>query len=349
MPEAGATVSRVNPLDDPAWETGLEAWPEATFFHGAAWARVLNAAYGYAPCYVRVSDPKGVRSLMPLFEVDSALTGRRGVSLPFTDECEPLARDAADFKTAFEAALRHARDRKWKYLEIRGGTGFQAGVPASTSYYGHHLELNGDEASQIERVEPSVKRAVRKAEQSGLTIEFANDVGSVETFYALLCKTRRRLGVPPQPLSFFREIHRHVLARDQGRIVLARLKGIPIAGAVFFHAKSAAIYKFGASNDRFQHLRANNLVMWEAIKKLRAEGFKTLDFGRTTLTNQGLRRFKSGWGTIERTINYLRYDLRREAFVKVTDGSSGWHSGVFRMLPSPLSRLIGVALYKHIA
>jgi len=70
-----------------------------------------------------------------------------------------------------------------------------------------------------------------------------------------------------------------------------------------------------------------------------------LDFGRTSLDNDGLRRFKLGWGTRERRIDYFRYDPRKDRFVTARDASSGWHNHIFKTLPIPLSRLIGAALY----
>jgi lipid II:glycine glycyltransferase (peptidoglycan interpeptide bridge formation enzyme) len=124
---------------------------------------------------------------------------------------------------------------------------------------------------------------------------------------------------------------------------------VPVAGAVFFHFGKTAIYKFGASNEAFQHLRANNLVMWEAIKWHAMRGFAVLDFGRTSLGNEGLRRFKLGWGTRERRIDYFRYDQRKSGFVTARDESSGWHNRIFRILPVSLSRLVGAASYRHVA
>ncbi len=349
MPEIGSNILRANPLEDPTWDSRLAALPAATFFHSSAWAKVLSSTYGYAPSYFAESKHRSLGSLIPFLEVDSRLTGRRGISLPFTDECEPLALNEDSFRTTFDEALFYARKRKWKYLELRGGRNFLRDASASTSFYGHHLELSGNESSIFEKIDPSVRRSIRKAEQSGLTIEFSKDAKAVDDFYGLLCKTRRRLGVPPQPFSFFREIHRHVLDCDRGWIVLARVGKVAIAGAVFFRFKSSAIFKFGASDDRFQHLSANNLVMWHAIKQSASDGLQSLDFGRTSLPNHGLRRFKLGWGSVERTIDYIRYDIRENRFVTSRDASSGWHSSVFKILPSSLSRLIGMTFYKHIA
>jgi len=39
------------------------------------------------------------------------------------------------------------------------------------------------------------------------------------------------------------------------------------------------MYKFGASDSGFQHLRPNNLVMWEGIRHCAERGCERLHFG----------------------------------------------------------------------
>jgi len=132
-------------------------------------------------------------------------------------------------------------------------------------------------------------------------------------------------------------------------VFVARHQGTPIAAAIFFHLGAKAIYKYGASAEAQQHLRGNNLVIWEAIKWYVRHGYTRLDFGRTSLSNQGLRRFKLAWGTQERRIDYVRFDFEQETFVTGADQARGWHNRIFKMLPENLSRLIGAALYRHVA
>jgi len=45
--------------------------------------------------------------------------------------------------------------------------------------------------------------------------------------------------------------------------VLASLNGKNIAGVICFHFGDRVIYKYGASDKDYQHLRVNNLVMWK--------------------------------------------------------------------------------------
>lgn len=349
FPPPGLSIRPVDPAADPRWDGRLASFPDASFFHTAAWARVLADTYGFKPVYFALTEGETLRALLPLFEVDSWLTGRRGVGLPFTDESGPLCPDDATFQQLQGAAMVHALERHWKSLEVRGGRAFFGLAPASTSFYGHVLDLQHPEAEIFARVDSSVRRAVRKAEQSGLTLSVSQDLSAVETFYALLCKTRQRHGLPAQPFRFFSQIHRHILSQNHGQIVLAHRGTTPVAGAVFFHFGGKVTYKFGASDEKLQHLRANNLVMWEAIRWHAERKFAQLDFGRTSLPNAGLRKFKLGWGTTERSVDYVKYDFKTHAFVTTKDAASGWHNHVFRHLPVALSRIAGVLLYPHIA
>lgn len=340
-------ISCVDPLDDPAWDTQVARFPDASFFHRAAWARVLRDTYGFRPAYLTAQDGEDLLGVLPIMEVDSWLTGRRGISLPFTDHCAPLGVDRHIVCELLRAATRLAGERGWKHWEGRGGLR-GIGAPASVAFHGHTIDLASPAAVLFARCDSAVRRAVRKAEASPVAITFSRDLPAVQEFHRLLCQTRRRHGLPPQPFRFFANIQRHVL-RAHGCVVLARVAGRAVAGAMFFHAGRSALFKFGASDAAFQHLRPNNLVFWRAIEWHARSGFTSLDLGRTSLDNEGLRQFKLGWGATEHRIEYARFERRSAAFVTAPDRSSGWHSRLFRYFPPSLARLVGALAYKHAA
>jgi len=340
-------MQRMNPAEDSNWNTLLAAHPKRSFFHTAEWAKVLTETYGYTPVYFRAGGADGSASWLPLMEVDSWLTGRRGISLPFTDDCEPLCSDAGTFQNIFRDAVEFGRLRRWKYIECRGGRELFYEVPASLSFYGHSMDLTAREDELFARLDSSVRRAIRKAERAGVTVEVSQSQEAVEVFYGLQCRTRKKHGLPPQPLTFFLNIHRHILSHNMGMVILARYQGRPVAGSVYFNFGDKAIYKFGASDETHQDLRGGNLVMWTAIKECVRRGAKRLDLGRTSMGNEGLRKFKLGWGTAERNIEYVKFDLRKNEFVTGLDDTSGWHTRVFHRMPGLLSRAVGAALYRH--
>ncbi|MGH7941987.1 MAG: lipid II:glycine glycyltransferase FemX [Limisphaerales bacterium] len=339
----------VNPVKFPGWGALLGGFSDHSFFHTAAWAKTLVGAYGYTPAYLTVEESGVVQALLPLMEVDSRLTGRRGIALPFTDECGPLYEDCVWAHRLIQSAVAMGKSRGWKSIEFRGGGTLFPIAPTAVSFYGHRLNLDKGEDAVFAAMNGSTRTAIRKAEKSGLTATVSGGMKAVETFYFLHCKTRRKHGLPPQPFSFFKNIWRHILSRDQGMVVIARYEDRPVAASVYFQSGASAVYKFGASDDCCQRMRGPNLVMWEAIKHLCRNGARTLDLGRTSLANEGLRGFKLNWGAQERKIEYVKYDLRRDTFVAGRDGAVGWHNRVFRALPLGLSRLIGSALYRHLA
>ena len=280
-------------------------------------------------------------------EVASWLTGKRGVSLPFTDDCEPLGADQKKFREIFSAAQELGKSRGWKYLEGRGGLNYLEGAKPSISFYGHRVTLNADETKMFGAMDGSMRRAIRKAEKEGVTVEISHDESAMRDFYWLQCLTRQRHGLPPQSLDFFLNIHKFVVSEKLGFVSVATHGGKKIAASVYFFLGGKAIYKYGASDFAQQDLRGSNLVMWAAMKKLARDGVKELHLGKTSLRHDGLRRFKLNLGAAEETVNYFRHDFRSGNFVTEDDAVAGWHNRVFGALPLPAARLAGRLLYKH--
>jgi len=284
---------------------------------------------------------------LPLMEVDSWLTGRRAVALPFTDECVPLCGEAKNFEGLWQSALALGRTRGWKSIELRGGRKWLGGSIPTLAFYGHVLDLTGGEPRMFERLDGSARQAVRKAEKEGVQVAVSTSREALQDFYRLQCQTRQRHGLPPQPWSFFEQIYRHVLSTQQGMVVVASLGDRKVAASVYFTAGTQAIYKYGASDYAWQQVRGSHLVMWAAMKQLAAAGVTRLHLGKTGLAHDGLRRYKLNLGAAEEMIEYVKYDLRREQFVADKDDVEGWHNRVFRKLPQWTSQLAGRLLYKH--
>jgi hypothetical protein len=281
-------------------------------------------------------------------EVHSPLTGRRGVCLPFSDVCEPLIFDPGVASEIRSRLIHFARERRWKHLEIRGGKSFDSATESATKFYGHTLDFGHRVVEMADRFDSQVRRAIRKAERSDVSSLIARNRQAVDEFYRLHVQTRRRHGLPPQPTSFFQNIYEYIIKPGLGFIVLARRGVRPIAAAVFFRFGKNAMYKYGASDKRFQEFRANNLVMWRGIQLLARTGIEKLHFGRTDSENEGLRRFKLSWDTQEETIRYFRVDPSgRQCFTPIRrDG--GLHKRIFGRLPLVFNRLAGSILYPHL-
>jgi len=339
-------VQILNPIEYPGWDELLISSQSYTFFHSAVWAKVLCETYHYRPVYFVLFDGSKFQALAPMMEVRSTFTGRRGVCLPFTDHCEFISDSGLKCQDIISAITQYGREHRWQYIELRWGD--YPGEAPATSFYGHTLDLTVGDEQLFRRCADSVRTNIRKAIRVGVEVSIDRTLDGVMQYYRLHSITRRRHGLPPQPYRFFKKIYDHIISKNLGFVALAYYRGKKVAGAMFFNFGDKSMFKFGASDYTYQDLRANNLIMWEAIKWHTQHGYRSLCFGRTDVDNEGLRRFKMGWGAQERILNYYRYDLRREAFVAQTRVVGDAYHRVFRVMPIPLLRLCGSILYKHI-
>jgi hypothetical protein len=327
----------------------LSCHPDATVFHTSAWARVLSETYGYLPIYFTFIEKDRFIGLLPFMEIRSWITGTRGVSLPFTDASAPILPDGLRFVEAMAQVIALAESRGWGTVEIRGRAPGMEHLPASTEYLSHDLDLTGGVESLFSRYRPNVQRNIRKAEREGISVSDDGTPDGSTEFYHLNCLTRREHGLPPQPIRFFEHLREHILEKGLGFLLMARHKKKAIAGALFLFSGGKAIFKYGASDRRYQTLRANNLVFRDAIRLLCRKGVRTLSFGRTDFGHEGLRQFKLSWGTSETRVQYVKYDVRSKSYLggTPTRPSTSWKR-TMSMLPIPVLRIIGNVAYRHI-
>jgi len=337
-----------DPVRNPGWDHLIALHRDAGSFHTSAWAKVLHKTYNHHPFYLRFSRGRRLAALVPIMEVRSPFTGRRGVCLPFSDTCEPLIFDLEAVELVRDRVVRFARERRWKHLEIRGGKLFQSVSSSAVTFYGHTLDLRRHVEELHERFDSPVRRAIRKAERSNVSALVVRSRQAIDDFYRLHVQTRQRHGLPPQPASFFLNTYEHIIKPGLGFIVLARRGSRPIAAAVFFRFGKNAVYKYGASDKRFQEFRANNLVMWHGIQLLARTGVEKLHFGRTDCENDGLRRFKLSWDTQEEPIDYFRVDPSGRQCPPPIRRNGGLHKRIFGRLPLVFNRLAGSILYPHL-
>jgi len=341
-------IETLNPLQTKNWNTLLVQSGEFSIFHSSEWANTLVASYQYNPSYFVIKEKDEIAALIPFMEVKNIFNRRSGVSLPFSDVCQPLITEKIIPAKIVEIIIDHAKKLGWKYLDFHGGEKLFGSAIPSTEYYGHRLQLDHDTDKIFASFSSSNRRSIRKALKSNIEIHENGSLTLLDDFYHLHCITRKRHKLPAQPHSFFRNIHDHIIAKDLGITSCAFYKGKPIAAAVYFHIGGSALYKFGASDMQYQNLRANNLLMWQAIKRYCENGYKNFSFGRTDLDHESLCRFKRGWGATEYPIKYFRYDLKNDQFLKVN--SSGFYSiikTIFSKMPIGFSKILSRILYKR--
>lgn len=357
----------VSPIEDDRWQRELIGHPDATVFHSVAWARVLNRTYGFCPRYYILRSAGNRSAMLPLMEVRKPWGSTKAVSLPFTDSCPMLLPDgdglpdpsalitdasvpANSLSTRLLRQLRaEASTRRWSSLELRLGLEERKGESASVCFHNHTVALESCDKSQLAACESSVRRCLRQAQSGPLKVTVGTDSETLSEYFRLHGITRRRQGAPPQPKQFFLNIQQELISQGLGYVVLVSLDSKAVAGAVFLHQGRKAVYKFGASDLSLQQLRPNHYVMWTGIRHAARLGCTSMDLGRTSMDNEGLRRFKRGWGATEVKQVYHCLDTRLNRWRNLPDRTTGWQTHLFRRLPLWASRWIGRLVYRYAA
>lgn len=342
-------VFEIDPLRDPRWKAFVDSHPDASVFHQVGWLQALKSCYGYVPVGLTLTPPESPLENGLLYcEVCSPLTGHRIVSVPFSDHCEPLI-NAPEELDSFVAHLVDIVVRKhWKYFELRPilHTPYDnKNVGISREYYFHRLDLHPSEQALFRRFhKDSVQRKIRRAEREALRYEEGSSETLLQHFYKLMISTRRRQGLPPQPLNWFRSVITSMGKDAQIRVVF---KGeVPVSSIFTLTTKRSLVYKYGCSDSRFNNLGGTALLFWNAIQQAKANGLAELEMGRSDIANKGLITFKERWGAERSAVNYWRYPLRTsssnpERLIK-------YAKKLISIAPDQSLALLGNLLYRHV-
>ncbi|MBD3343452.1 MAG: peptidoglycan bridge formation glycyltransferase FemA/FemB family protein [Chitinivibrionales bacterium] len=337
----------IDPLTFSGWDREIQSFPRHSFFHTLPWIRTLRESYGYRPyCFVEKRDWE-VTTVIPMMEINSVITGKRGVCLPFTDFCAPLTRDNRSSNELLLRIIHHGRSQKWKYIETRGWENQSTDTSHLLKCYEHTLDLSKEKETLYRNLRSSTRRNISKAKKSGVSVSFQTSLDSMKVYYLLNCRTRKHHGLPPQPFSFFKNIHTHILDKNHGFIALAHYENKPVASSIFFLTNDKAYYKYGASDRKYQFTRANNLIMWESILHCLDNNSASFSFGKTLEENTGLMQFKDGWGAGRAAYYYTKLDTESGKTIKYPSTVFGLHNKIFSMTSILLLRMFGTVIYRH--
>ena len=345
----------IQPLNDPRWDSLVEAHPRASVFHSSAWLRVLSRTYGYEPvAFTTTHAGQDLQNAMVFCRVESWLTGRRLVSLPFSDHCEPLLEKEDDLEVLTAALEQECRSERWRYMELRPLTPFAIATTlyhTAVPYTFHQLNLDPDvDTLFLNCHKSSTQRKIRRAEREGLTYAEGASVELLDQFYRLFVVTRKRHKLPPPPRMWFAN-----LVESFGgalKIRVAYRQGSPVASMITLRHKDTLVYKYGCSDARFHNMGSMHLLYWKAIEDAKVCRLRRFDLGRTDADQQGLITFKSRWGATQSVVTYSRYSLSGQAAHVFDLSAARWKSRIAKSLlsnlpPQALS-FVGQRFYRHI-
>jgi CelD/BcsL family acetyltransferase involved in cellulose biosynthesis len=347
--EIVAGAYELDPLRDPRWGALVDSHPRALVFHSPNWLRALRTVYGYEPVVVTTCPPGARLTNGFVFCcVKSWLTGRRFVSLPFSDHCEPLVDNPGEADNLLVRMRRYVDEDKYKYIEIRPVSyepSNHTQMGKSVSYCFHRLDLRPSTQELFRNFHKDcVQRKIRRAEREKLEYEEGASEDLLQKFHRLLVMTRRRQFLPPQPIEWFRGLI--AAFGNDLKIRVVSKDGVAVSSILTLSHKKSMVYKYGCSDAESNRFGGTALLFWKTIQEAKDGGFEELDLGRSDTDNPGLVAFKEHWGAPRTLLHYWTYPHRPSR------PTAGWKKSLARKVVSAAPDLalitVGKLLYRHI-
>jgi hypothetical protein len=296
----------VDALADPRWARLATARP-TTVFHSPRWLRVLADTYGFPLRARLLCDELGAPSAGLVYAALDDFMDPRLASLPFSDFCDPVVDEFRDWRILIDGLL--AQDRR---IDLRC---VHNDVPLRDERFAvadralwHAIAVAPDEEQMWQSLPGAARRALRRAQSSGVSVRRGETEADMRAFYDLHLRVRKyKYGLLAQPYRFFRSIWEQFLDPGHGMLLLASVDDRVIGGVVFLEWQGVLYYKFNASDRNHLAARPNDRVLWEGIRYAREHGLAQVDLGLTDTEQDGLVRYKRKYASEEKAITMLRH------------------------------------------
>jgi len=326
------TIRSLHDAGTVAWDAFVLAHPGGTFFHRAAWATVIEQAFGHRTHYAFAERDGAITGVLPLARVKTLLFGNTLISVPFCVYGGPLAADpesaaalsahaagllestgasAVEFRFRDPGAAMprtgeltlHRNGLDEDRIGINGAVGGDGGgwQERPDLYVTFRKRIEADNDTNMKAIPRKQRAMVRKGIQNNLRSVANRDAGLLHGIYA---ESVRNLGTPVFSRRYFT-----ILAdvfRDDCDVVTVLDGDTAIASVMNFYFRDEVLPYYGGGTAVARQRAGNDFMYWEVMRRAADRGCRLFDFGRSKI-GTGAHDFKKNWGF---TPENLRYRFR---------------------------------------
>jgi len=351
---------RLRPLEDAADAAGLEAaWdgfvqahPEGSFFHRAAWRRVIASAFGHATHYVAAERDGAIVGVLPLARVRTMLFGDSLISVPFCVNHGPLAAD----REAFQALVAHAesvmRGAGVPVLEFRflhappEGWLDAADWPVKSDLYViFRKPITGDAEANRNAIPRKQRAMVRKGISAGLV---SREEAALGNFFHIYATSVRNLGTPVFPRRYFDTLFETF--RERCRVTTVYAGDAAVSSVLSFVYKDTVMPYYGGGLPEARDLKAYDFMYWEVMRTACEQGLRHFDYGRSK-RDSGSYAFKKNWGFEPTPLHYQYHLVKQQGLPDRNPNNPKYELAVnaWKRLPLPLANFLGPFVSPYLA
>jgi FemAB-related protein (PEP-CTERM system-associated) len=342
---SSATNSSVRLLDNSrSAEWDDFAAGEGSFFHLSGWKKIFEDVFGFKTHYLLAQEGDCITGILPLVQQNSLLFGRGLIAAPFCVEGGAIGSLKAR-RDLEEAAKRLMADTGSSFLEFRSRSAGREGWQVKQGLYATFKRpLAQDDDANLKAIPRKQRAVVRKAQQSGLTVQVHS---TPDVLYPIYARSVQNLGTPVFPLRYFRRLCEVFAGACD--IVVVYDRDMAVSGVLNFYFGDTVLPYYGGGLSCARQNGANDLMYWEVMRHAAARGCKTFDFGRSK-AGSGAFAFKKNWGFEPHWLEY-EYWLPPGRQMPDTNAASPKYAlmvNLWKNLPQWLADRAGPLLVRHL-
>ncbi len=345
-------IEELTERDCAAWDNYVHASPAGLPQHLSGWRTVLRNTYGYATKYLLVRCEHAVNAVapivgvMPLFFVNSLLTGHTAMTMP-----GGLCADNAEVAQALLARgweiAHQAHAQRFVVQDSRQP--WPVTLHTTSQHVSWLVDVRMGEAALSKKLDRNIRRQIRMARDNQLHAEIDRTSRLLGDFYAVFSRFTHQSGTPVFGWRFLEQIVKEF--PNGYNIVIVYKEKKPIGGYFQLEAGKTNYGVWGATLPEYLPLRPVYLAYWEILLDTIAHQFEFLDMGRSPLDSNA-SAFKRQWGGVCTPI-YQQVASRNQATASLTtqaqtDRKFHTFRQIWPKLPYPLAQFLGPKLRRHV-
>lgn len=338
------TVHSLGDGDVEAWDSFVEAHPDATFFHRAGWSRVIESAFGHRSRFAYARRDGAICGVLPLVHVKNVLFGNRLVSTPFCVQGGPLVVDEDARAALNDYATDLADNLNVDFVEYRSDRpGNPDWARKDDLYYIFRREIDPTDDANLKAIPRKQRAVVRKAIKAN---ELRDEIDETpDRFYSVYATSVRNLGTPVFPKRYCDSL-KSEFGEDCEYLVILDERGVPVSAVMQFYFRDEVLPYYGGGVPAARNSGAYSYMYWRSTCRAAARGMRIFDFGRSK-KDTGAFAFKKNWGFEPRA---LHYEYRLKDGVSMPDVNPlnpKYHLMVntWKKLPISVANLVGPPIF----
>src|SRR4030042_6930936 len=295
---------------DREWDEFASRYTDLIFYQ-SVWSQVLKEGLGGQPLYFYLRDGGTIIAGLPGVLLNFKILKILYASIPYGN----LIGEREYFGPFMEILEDEFRKRKIDQVRITESPFSKSQLPGSFKSIPAKctlLDLRGLNQEKIwEGYKKNIRRDVRKAQKSGMTIRRGDSRKDADIFYKLyLASMERNRAMAKYPLRWFETLYEILTKKELSDIYVAELNDVAIAGVVLIYSVSSTHYFHNGSQYEFLKFCPNELLIHNALGEAIEKKNAWFDFMGSDPLDLPLLHFKEKWGSQSMDLHTYVKDYR---------------------------------------